>query len=121
MLKPRVASAESAEAKSLDQVAQNSTTASVAINVSEGYQKALQFAALWLGSTEEVVYQLNTDYNPTGMSPQEQLAAFAQLQGGGISRLAYFNKMKKGEFYESDVKFEDEMKRISEDNLESDI
>ena len=121
MLKPRVASAESAEAKSLDQVAQNSTTANVAINVSEGYQKALQFAALWLGSTDEVVYQLNTDYNPTGMSPQAQLALFSQLQGGVISYQTYFTNMQKGEIIGADVKMEDELKRISDDNLETEI
>lgn len=121
MLKPRVASAESAEAKSLDQVAQNSTTANVAINVSEGYQKALQFAALWMGSTEEVVYQLNTDYNPTGMSPQAQLALFSQLQGGAISYQTYFVAMQKGEIIGADVKIDDELKRIKDDNLETDI
>lgn len=121
MLKPRVASAESAEAKSLDQVAQNSTTANVAINVSEGYQKALQFAALWLGSTEEVVYQLNTDYNPTGLNPQQLTALLNTWQNGGISYDTFFANLQKGEIISADVKLVDEKLKIDNEDTGADV
>jgi hypothetical protein len=66
MLKPRTSGAESAEAKSLDQVAQNSTTANVAITVSDAITKAFNFSSKIMGGSEDAVYRLNTDYNPTG-------------------------------------------------------
>lgn len=121
MLKPRTASAESAEAKSLDQVAQNSTTANVAINVSEGYQKALQFAALWLGSSEEVVYRLNTDYNPTGLNPQQLTALLNTWQNGGISYDTFFANLQKGEIISVDVTKEEEKRKIDLEDTGSEV
>lgn len=121
MLKPRIASAESAEAKSLDQVAQNSTTANVATNVSEGYQKALQFAALWLGSTEEVVYRLNTDYNPVGLSAQKLTALLNTWQNGGISYETFFNNLQKGEIISVDTTQEVEKRLIDSEDTGGDL
>ena len=96
-LKPRSSGAESAEAKSLDQVAQNSTTADVAITISEVLTKALNFASMWMGSTEEAVYELNTDYNPTGMSGQDLTAIVAAYQGGAISYDTLYENLQRGE------------------------
>jgi len=96
-LKPRSSGAESAEAKSLDQVAQNSTTADVAITISEALTKALNFASMWMGSTEEAVYQLNTDYNPTGMSGQDLTAIVSAYQGGAISYDTLYENLQRGE------------------------
>ena len=96
-LKPRSSGAESAEAKSLDQVAQNSTTADVAITISEALTKALNFASMWMGSTEEAVYQLNTDYNPTGMSGQDLTAMVSAYQGGAISYDTLYENLQRGE------------------------
>lgn len=121
MLKPRIAQAESAEAKSLDQVAQNSTTAMVANAVSNAYKRAIQFCALWLGSSEEVTFALNTDYNPTGLSPQAQLALFTQMQGGAISYQTYFQALQRGEVIQGDVKMEEEQARIAADNIGMDV
>ena len=96
-LKPRSSGAESAEAKSLDQVAQNSTTADVAITCADVITKALNFASMWMGSTEEAVYQLNTDYNPTGMSGQDLTAMVSAYQGGAISYDTLYENLQRGE------------------------
>ena len=96
-LKPRVGGAESAEAKSLDQVAQNSTTADVAITVSEAFVKAINFASRWMGGTEDAVYQLNTDYNPTGMNAQSLTAMVGAFQGGAISYDTLYENLQRGE------------------------
>lgn len=96
-LKPRSSGAESAEAKSLDQVAQNSTTADVAITCADVITKALNFAARWMGSTEEAVYELNTDYNPTGMSGQDLTAMVSAYQGGAISYDTLYENLQRGE------------------------
>jgi hypothetical protein len=96
-LKPRVGGAESAEAKSLDQVAQNSTTADVAITVSEAFVKAINFASRWMGGTEDAVYQLNTDYNPTGMNAQSLTAMVGAFQGNAISYDTLYENLQRGE------------------------
>jgi len=97
MLKPRTSGAESAEAKGLDQVAQNSTTATVANTVSEAIVKACNFASSWMGGAENTVYSLNTDYNPTGMDPQMITAQLALLQSDQISEQTLYENLQKGE------------------------
>jgi hypothetical protein len=114
-LKPRQSGAESAEAKSLDQVAQNSTTADVAMTVSEVITKAVNFASRWMGGSEDAIYKLNTDYNPTGMSAQDQLAVFAQYQGGGISYQTYYERIQKGEVAGSERTADEERALIARD------
>jgi hypothetical protein len=107
-LRPRGSGVESAEAKSLDKVAQNSTTADAAITASEMIVKALNFASLWMGGTEDAVYTLNTDYNPAGMSAQDQLALFTQYQGQGISFQTYYENLQRGEVGNVERTWEDE-------------
>ena len=107
-LKPRQSGAESAEAKSLDQVAQNSTTADVAITISEALTKALNFAAMWMGGTEEAIYELNTDYNPTGMSGQDLTAMVSAYQGGAISYETLYKNLQRGEVAGSERTAEEE-------------
>jgi hypothetical protein len=112
-LKPRSSGAESAEAKSLDQVAQNSTTADVAITVSETFVKAINFASRWMGGTEDTDYQLNTDYNPTGMNAQSLTALLGQLQGGGISYETYYENLQRGEIASTERTAEEELALIA--------
>jgi hypothetical protein len=97
MLKPRTGGAESAEAKGLDQVAQNSTTANVANTVSSVITRACNFASRWMGGTEDAVYSLNVDYNPTGMDPQMIAAQLALLQSDQISEQTLYENLQKGE------------------------
>lgn len=97
MLKPRIASAESAEAKSLDQVAQNSTTADVARTVSESYAKALDFCSKWLGGQENAIYQLNTDYNPKAMDAQKLTSLISGWQNGALSYETFYENLQRGE------------------------
>jgi hypothetical protein len=112
-LKPRSSGAESAEAKSLDQVAQNSTTADVAITVSEALVKAINFASRSMGGTEDTDYQLNTDYNPTGMNAQSLTALLGQLQGGGISYETYYENLQRGEIASTERTAEEELALIA--------
>lgn len=118
MLKPRISGAESAEAKSLDQVAQNSTVGSVAINVSEALTKALRFAAKWMGDTSEVAaYKLNTDYNPKGLTGQDLTALVGAWQSGAISYDTLFENLQKGEVANPTINSEDELNKIGEERV----
>jgi hypothetical protein len=116
MLKTRIAAAESAEAKTLDQVAQNSTTATVAINVSEAIQNALNFASRWLGGTEDAIYSLNTDYNPARLSGQDLTALVGAWQGGAISYDTFYTNLQEGEVASSERTADQEQSLITTDN-----
>jgi len=113
MLKPRIAGAESAEAKSLDQVAQNSTVSNIATNVSEAMTKALNFCSRWLGGTEQSVYKLNTDYNPQALNPQALTALLAAWQGGAISYDTFYDNLQRGEIADGNVTAEEEQSKIA--------
>ena len=115
-LKPRQSGAESAEAKSLDQVAQNSTTANVAITVSEAITKAINFAVMWMGSSELAEYSLNTDYNPTGMNAQSLTALLATWQSGAISYDTFYENLQRGEIASTERTAEDEQALIDNAN-----
>ena len=117
MLKPRVSGAESAEAKSLDQVAQNSTTANVAITVSDAITKALNFSSRIMGGSEDAVYMLNTDYNPTGMTGQDLTALVSAWQGSAISYETFYENLQRGEIANTDRTAEDEQKLISDADM----
>jgi len=115
MLKPRVSGVESGEAKALDQVAQNSTTANVANTVSEILVRACNFASMWMGGAEDTVYSLNTDYNPTGMNPQLLTALMAAVQSENtISGQTLYELMQKGEVASNDRTYEEEQVLISQ-------
>ena len=111
-LKPRTSGAESAEAKSLDKIAQNSTTANVALTVSIAITKALTFANKLMGGTDTVLFELNTDYNPTGMNSQDLTALVAAWQGGAISYSTFYDNLQKGEIASSERTSEEEQELI---------
>lgn len=117
MLKPRTSGAESAEAKSLDQVAQNSTTANVAITVSDAITKALNFSSKIMGGSEDAVYMLNTDYNPSRMSGQDLTSLTAAWQGGGMSWDTYYMNLQQGEIASADRTADEEQKLISDADM----
>ena len=116
-LKPRASGAESAEAKSLDQVAQNSTTADVAITVSNELTKAINFCARWLGAAEDIEYKLNTDYNPTGLDAQKLTALVAAWQGGAISYDTFYENLQKGEIARTGINSEEEQGLLTDNNI----
>lgn len=116
MLKPRIAGAESAEAKSLDQVAQNSTVSNIATNVSEALTKAIRFCAQWLGSDQEAFIALNTDYSPSRLSGQDLTALVGSWQSGAISYDTFYANLQKGEIA-GNRSAEDEMTMIETEGL----
>jgi len=85
----------------------------VAITVSEALTKALSFAAKWMGDMADVIYDLNTDYNPTGMDAQSLTALIAAWQSGGISYETFYENLQRGEIASSERTAEDEQLLIS--------
>lgn len=100
-----------------------SVLAGIANMVSEQMEKMLNFMAMWEGITQEIEFELNTDYQPTNMTPQELAELVKAWQAGAISFETLFKNLQKGEIIDADESYEDEMEKISnsEPNLSSDL
>lgn len=114
MLAPEKRQAEAAETAAIHRQGEISVLASLAQAVSIGLTKALEIARDWMGLTEDVSVQLNTDYLPSRMSAQEMTAYLQALQQGGISHEAFIEAWREGERLRSDLSTEEEMERIDE-------
>lgn len=94
---------------------ETSLLARVANTISLEVSTAFQFAAMWMGKTNTDNYKvdLSTDFLPVPMTAQDLTALTQSWIAGGISHETYFNNLKKGEVYEGEDSFEDEVERIS--------
>ena len=50
-----------------------------------------------MGAEQTAVYELNTDYNPTGMNAQSLTAIVAAFQVGAISYDTLYENLQRGE------------------------
>ena len=116
ILKSRSSGAESAEAKSLDQVTQNTVTASVALTVSEAIQKGLNFASRTMGGAEDAVFILNTDYDPSLLNAQLLSTMLAARMSGDMSKQTLYENMQQGDIANPDRTFEEEQALIAKED-----
>jgi len=86
---------------------ERATLVSVANTCSRGLTKALEIMAEWLGTSGEVSYKLNTDYNLTQMNPQTISAIVASWQLQAFTLQDMFNLWKKGELIDENLTFEE--------------
>ena len=54
-------------------------------NVTDAFQKAIDFAADWIGITGEQKFELNTDFDIARLDPQERSSLIAEWQAGAIT------------------------------------
>ena len=106
---------ETAETAAIHRSGENSVLASLAIAVSGALSKALGWCGMWAGVQEEVEVELNTDYLPSGMTPQELTALVGAWQAGGISAATLYENLQRGEIARQGVEFEDEKAAIEEE------
>lgn len=116
MLRPTSGSAESAEAKRLDQVGQNSRAGNVALTVSSAIERALNFASRTMGGTEDAEYLLSTDYDPTDLNPQLITSLAGSVTAEIISKQTAYEKLQEGEIANPSRTFEEEQVLITKEN-----
>ena len=88
-----------------ESVIENSTLSTVAQNVSAAYQLALTDCCIFSNITDEVVFELNTDFEITRMTAQDRAQLMAEMQAGGITWAEYrWNMKRSGVAYEDDAK-----------------
>jgi hypothetical protein len=112
MLAPEKSGVESGDALSNRHNGEHSFLAGVANVVSEAMTRALKIAAEWEGIGGEIVYKLNTDYTPAGLTAQQLTALVQAWQAGGISWETFFWNLKEGEIVAPNTTKEDERELI---------
>jgi hypothetical protein len=116
LLEERKRVSETAQALELRQSGENSVLSGIVTSVSESLTQILRWI-YWWNSTEvhpdhitadEVLIQLNSDFNTKGLSSQELQALVAAWQAGAISRDTMFVVFRKGEILPDGRSNEDE-------------
>lgn len=106
--------AEAAETEAVRQGAENSVVAMLATAVSFRFERAGQRVNAFTGGTSKVRFQINTDYLPTTISPQEITALLGLRTAGEISRESLFYRLRTSGLFNDTLTFTEEQKRISE-------
>jgi hypothetical protein len=113
MLAPEKRQAETAETLALRTAGEASILATLANGVGQVLTSVLTTMLDWGGLSGEALVALNRDFMQSPMSAQELTAWIAALQGGGVSRLTFFEALKQGELVRDDLSFEEEAERLA--------
>jgi len=102
MLAPEKRAAEAAETASIHRAGEQSSLATIANTISMGISDALRIGADWMGRSEDVGAELNTDFMPVPMAPDELRELMKAWQGGAIAWTDFVRKLQKGEVVAAD-------------------
>lgn len=107
--------AETAETAKIHKAGESSILAAIAQTISIGLTNALITFCMWAGADGDVSVELNRDFMPIGMTPQELQAVLYGWQIGapGLSDEGLFNLLKDREMIRDDVTLEEEQARIA--------
>jgi len=107
--------AETAQTAQIHRAGEQSILAERAQTISILLTKALNTFAAWAGTPGKWSIELNRDFMPVGMTPQELTALLMGWQMGapGLSDEGLFNIFKDRDMIHDDVTLEDEQERIA--------
>jgi len=103
---------ETLGATEIKRAGENSILADVAIAVSESIEWALGVFCEWVGVTGEISYQINREYNPTGLDAPRLTALLANVQAGKISEREYFELLQRADIIDSGKSYEEHQAEI---------
>lgn len=113
ILAPEKRDAEAAETAKIHRAGENSVLGGIVLGVGRSLAKALRWAAEWAGAASaDVAVELNAEFLPVGMTPQELDSLVRALQAGTISRETFFDNLRRGGVVDDGVTFEEEQERI---------
>ena len=113
MLESQKAGVEAADTVARRMAGEESLLSIMAQTLSMGITSALKVFVEWAGANGEVVFELNRDFMPVGMSAQDIAAIVKAWQDGAISQETMFDNLQSGEIIDSSVTFEEEQERIA--------
>lgn len=109
---------EAAETARIHRAGENSVIATFANEFSEALTNAMRCYLEWcIGSpiSDDIKFQLNTDYDVSKMTPSELTALVSLWQSGGISKRILFKNLQEGEIIENTLSFEEVEDEIEEE------
>ncbi len=107
MLTPEVRRNEAADTAEMRHMGENSILSALAQTTSNILNKALGYAAMWLGVTAATI-KLNQDFMPTLMTPAMLTALVKSWADGAIGDQTLFENLKAGEIIDAQKTFEQE-------------
>ena len=112
-------SQETAEAARIKHGADTSVLASIANNVSDGYQKAIGWCLGFLGaSTDDFTFELSKDFFMDKLSPEERAQWMAEIQTGLIPKAYYYSALRKTGQINPDETDEDIAEKLEADGMD---
>jgi hypothetical protein len=112
---------EAAETAQIHRAGEQSVLMSISASVSRAIEKALKLSYVWTydENIDDISFNLNVDFDTTGMNPQMITQLFQLHSAGKISFEALYRALEKGEVYPEDWSLEQELEKIEEDNKEN--
>jgi hypothetical protein len=104
---------EAAETAQIHRAGENGVLGDMSNSIAMGLTKVLKVMAMWMGENPDDVYiELNTDYNPSGLTDRQIAALMSLWQQGRISAQDFFKLLKKGEIIHAEKTFEEHEEEI---------
>ena len=106
---------ETSQTANIHRQGESSVLSSIASTISRALTQALTLFSKWAGSDNECTVELNQEFLPPEMTPQELSALLSGWQMGapGLSDQGLFDILQKREVVASDVTLEEEQARIA--------
>lgn len=103
MLVNEKAAAETAESHQIKRQGEYSALATIAESISNGMTEVLKTMAYWENISEEgIEFEINKDFFPKSLGPQELTALLQTWQSGGIAFSDFIAKLQEGEIVAND-------------------
>ncbi|CAH9015523.1 putative portal protein [Vibrio phage 242E40-1] len=110
-------SQETAEAARIKQGADTSVLASIAVNVSDAYGKAIQWCMDFLNDSGEFKFELSTDFFFEKVTAEERAQWVSEIQMGITPKDYFYSTMRKTGQFDPEASNEDIDALLEEDNM----
>jgi hypothetical protein len=115
ILAPEKKQVEAAETARIHRAGEESTLQSIAHSVSKSATRVLAYLRDWSGASGDVSVEINTDFVPTEMTPEELTSTVMAWQSGAFSTQELFDRLKQGEMIRADKSYEDHAAELEEE------
>ncbi|MEX2444494.1 MAG: DUF4055 domain-containing protein [Alkalispirochaeta sp.] len=106
---------EAAETARIHRAGEESTLQSIVQSVTRSMTRVMEYLRDWLGVVGDVAFEINTDFVPSKMTPQELTAVVDSWQRGGLTTPDLFWQLKQGEMVRSDKTLEEHQTELEDE------
>ena len=114
MIADETRQAETLGATQIKRAGENSVMAAIVIAVSQAFTWALGIMAQWSGADGDVVFEINREFSPVGLSSQELVAYMAAVQQGLMSDIEFYELLQRGDIVDGEKSFEEHQEEVSQ-------